>query len=70
MADEPQIPGGPWTVTKALIAIVIIAGMIGIAYVALGAMGVPIPTWLVTMLVIVAVVVVGAFLIKFLSRMF
>lgn len=68
MADE--IPGGPWTFGKAIIAIIIFAACVGILYVALGVFGVAIPYWVVTIFWIVVVAMVAIIAVKFLLKLF
>lgn len=56
---------GGMTLVHLLIVIIILAAVIAITYVALKAMGVPLPAWLVQIIVIVAVAVVAILAIRF-----
>jgi hypothetical protein len=60
---------GKYSVTQILIAVVCIAGMIAIVYVAMGVFGIAIPAWFITILWILAVVVVAVLAIKFISSL-
>lgn len=61
--------GRPWTFGEIIIAIIIIAAIIGIMYVALRQFGVSIPGWLVHIFWIVVVAFVAIVAIKFLLSM-
>jgi hypothetical protein len=57
---------GVGTLASYLIIIIIIAGLLGIAFVAIRAAGLPVPGWLIQIGIIILVVVVAVFAIKLL----
>lgn len=59
-----------WTIGTILIAVIIIAGMIAIAYVVCTRMGITIPEWVRNIGFIILLVVVGVIAIKFLMTLF
>lgn len=61
---------GGWSITQIAIAIVIIAGICALVFVALRAMGVQLPQWFITVLLIVLVVIVVCVAIKFVGSLF
>ena len=60
---------GGWTIVQVLIAVIIIAAVIGIVYVALQQFGVAIPDWAKKVFWIVVVAVVCIFAIKVLINL-
>lgn len=67
MSDE--IPGGPWTFPRIVIAIIICAACFGILLVALNVFGVAVPGWAMTMFWICLVAVVAIIAVKFLMKL-
>jgi hypothetical protein len=60
---------GGMSLGQLAIAIIIICGLVAIVIIACRAMGVPIPPWLVQILVVVLVVIVAIAAIKFIIAM-
>ena len=59
-----------WSITNIILAIIVVAGMIGIMYVALHEFGIAIPPFIITVLWIVLVVIICCAAVKFISFMF
>jgi hypothetical protein len=59
-----------WTITNVILAIIIIAAMIGVMFVALQVFGVTIPSWAVTIFWICVVAFVACIAVKFIASMF
>ncbi len=59
-----------WSFEGILIAVIIVAGIVAIVVIALRAMNVTIPQWVIQILWIVAIVVVAVLAVKFLMTLF
>lgn len=68
MGDE--IPGGPWTFGRVIIAVIIVAACIGILLVALNVFGIVLPWWIVNMFWIVVAATAAILVVKFLLKLF
>lgn len=53
-----------YTIGQILVAVIVIAAVIAIAYIAIKAMGIPIPPWAINILWIVIIALVAIFAIK------
>ncbi len=59
-----------WGIVEWIIAIIVICGIVGVAWIVLRVIGVSPPAWLIQILWILIAVVVGILAIKFLASMF
>jgi hypothetical protein len=64
---QSQVTGHPeWSIGQILIAIIVIAGCVGIAWIAVQASGIQVPPWVIRIVWIVIVVVAAVVAIRFL----
>lgn len=67
--SNPGAPLGGWSAVRLIIVAIVIAGCIGIAFVAAQAAGIVIPGFVVTILWIVFAVVIAVAAIRFIASM-
>lgn len=70
LAQHPIGGIASWGIVEWIIAIIILCGIVGIAWIVLRVIGVSPPGWLIQILWIIVAVVVGILAIKFLSTLF
>lgn len=69
MSNDPGPNWGNWSIGRIAIAILVIAGIIGVVYVVLDQIGISIPGWIVHLLWIAFAVFIGVLFIRFLMSL-